>query len=168
MAVNWARTILDGIMVSILFNAVVALGFLLLPQAYSTMFPREIRRAAAPYVNRRDVRTMYCILVPLYLLMFLYWAFSARFSGVNGFWNLFWTGYVEMLFVNASDFLILDCWLSQKVRHMIRGAEDCRAWARGEWLKTLAIPEHLLAWPLVVCPLTGLIVAGMGLALGAL
>jgi len=37
---------------------VVGLGFLLFPQAYSTMFPKEIKQAAAPYVQKADVRKM--------------------------------------------------------------------------------------------------------------
>ncbi|MBQ8953861.1 MAG: hypothetical protein IJ048_07065 [Clostridia bacterium] len=159
---NWPRTILDGVAMSLLFNAVVGVGFLLVPQAYSTMFPREIREAAAPYVDKKDVRIMKLILYPLYLLLFVYWGVSARFAGVNGFWNLFWTGYVEMTMVSVSDFLILDCWLPGKVKHMIRGAERCKAWERWEWLKTLAIPEHALGWTLLACPTAALIVAGVG------
>ena len=30
-----------------------------------------------------------------------------------------------------------------------------------EWMKTLALPEHLILWPLLVCPMAGLIVAGI-------
>ena len=67
-----------------------------------------------------------------------------------------------MTFVSISDFIILDCWLPGKVRHMIKGAEHCKAWERKVWLKTLAIPEHGLGWTLLVCPMTGLIVAGLG------
>ena len=78
---NWPRIILDGTFMSLLFNAVVCLGFLLYPQAYSTMFPKEIKEAAAPYVDQKDVRKMKRILYPLYLVMFLYWGISARFSG---------------------------------------------------------------------------------------
>ncbi|MBR1820852.1 MAG: hypothetical protein IJ769_04440 [Clostridia bacterium] len=159
---NWPRTILDGIAMSLFFNALVGLGFLLVPQAYSVMFPKEIKEAAAPYVDRKDVRTMHWILYPMYLVMFAYWGFSAHFAGVRGFWPLFWTGYVEMTFVSLSDFLILDCWLPKKVKHMIKGAEHCRAWERKEWLMKLAIPEHGLGWTLVACPLVGLIVAGIG------
>ena len=158
---NWPRIILDGIAMSLVFNAVVGLGFLLWPQAYSTMFPGEIRQAAAPYVDKREVRKVKLLLYPLYLVLFVYWAISARCAGTTGFWNLFWTGYVEMTFVSISDFIILDCWLPGKVRHMIRDAEHCRAWERKEWLMKLAIPEHGLGWTLLVCPLAGLIVAGI-------
>ena len=52
---NWPRIILDGISMLLLFNAVVGLGFLLVPQAYSTMFPKKIKEAAAPYVDQKNV-----------------------------------------------------------------------------------------------------------------
>ena len=48
---NWPRIILDGIAMSLLFNAVVGVGFLLWPQAYSTMVPREIRQAPVAWLN---------------------------------------------------------------------------------------------------------------------
>ena len=162
---NWPRIILDGISMSVLFNAVVGLGFLLVPQAYSTMFPKEIKEAAAPYVDKKDVRTMKLILYPLYLLMFVYWGISAHYAGIEGFRNLFRTGYAEMTMVSISDFLILDVWLPGKVRHMIKGAEHCKAWERKEWLIKLAIPEHFLGWPLIFCPIAGLFVATAGLLL---
>ena len=159
---NGPRIILDGLAMSLLFNAVAGLGFLLVPQAYSAMFPKEIRQASAPYVKQKDVRTMKLILYPLYLVLFLYWGISAHFTGISGFWPLFWTGYIEMTMVSVSDFIILDCWLPQRICRMVKGAEQCKAWEQKEWLKTLAIPEHGLLWTLVLCPLAGLAVAGIG------
>lgn len=159
---NWPRIVMDGAAMSLLFNAVVGVGFLLWPQAYSTMFPREIRKAAAPFVNQDEVKKMKLLLYPLYLVMFIWWGISAGLAGIRGFWPLFWTGYLEMTMVSVSDFLILDCWLPGKVRSMIKGAEQCKAWERKEWLKTLAIPEHALGWTFLVCPMAGLIVAAIG------
>ena len=163
---NWPRTILDGIAMALLFNAVVGVGFLIYPQAYTTMFPKEIREAAAPFVDKRDVRKMKLIIYPLYLLLFIYWAVSAHFADTHGFWTLFWTGYVEMTIVSISDFLLLDCWLPPKAKPYIQGAESCKAWEVKEWLKKLAIPEHALGWTFLVCPIAGLIVAGIGALLG--
>ena len=59
---NRSGIILDGLAMSLLFNTVAGVGFLLWQQAYSTMFPKEIRKAAAPYADRRDVRKMHLIL----------------------------------------------------------------------------------------------------------
>ena len=141
---NWPRIILDGLAMSALFNAVVLVGFNLWPQEYSVMFPKEIKEAAAPYVNQKDVKKMKLFLYGLYLVLFLYWAVSTHLAGTEGFWPLFWTGYVEMTFVSVSDFLILDCWLPGKISDRVKGAEHCKAWERKKWLKKLAIPEHAL------------------------
>lgn len=160
---NISRTILDGIVMCVVFNAVVGMFFFVFPQAYSTMFPRGMKQAAKPYVRKDEVIKLYIILILLYLLMFLYMALSARFAGVSGFKNLFWTGYIEMMFVNAGDFFLLDVLsrLYVKDKGLIRGAENHPDWNWKGW-KKLAVPEHGLMWPLLVCPLTGLIVAGIG------
>ena len=68
--------------------------------------------------------------------------------------------------VSITDFILLDCWLPQKIRHRIKGAEYCMAWERREWLLRLAIPEHGLLWTFIVCPIAGLFVAGINLMLG--
>ena len=164
---NIPRIILDGIVMCVIFNAVVALFFMVLPQAYSVMFPKSIKEAAAPYVKKREIKLMYCILLILYFLMFLYMAVSAHFAGITGFWNLFWTGYIEMMFVNVGDFVLLDVLgrMYVKDKNMIKGAENHSGWEWKEW-KKLAIPEHGLAWVLIVCPLVGLIVAGINALIG--
>lgn len=158
-----ARMILDGIVMCVVFNAVVGMFFFVFPQAYSTMFPRGMKEAAKPYVRKDEVIKMYCVLIPLYLLMFLYMAVSAHLAGVSGFKNLFWTGYIEMMFVNAGDFFLLDVLsrLYVKDKGLIKGAEHHPDWEWKGWRK-LAVPEHGLMWPLLFCPLTGLIVAGIG------
>ena len=161
---NWLRTILDGVVLCVIFNAVVGLFFFVVPQAYSVMFPKRIKKAAAPYVKKKELVIMYWVLIPLYLLMFAYMAVSANFAGVTGFWNLFWTGYIEMMFVNIGDFVLLDCLgrIYVKDKNMIKGCEGHPDWEWKGWWK-LAVPEHFLAWPLIFCPLTGLICAGIGM-----
>lgn len=108
---------------------------------------------------------MASVFYPLYILIFVYMAVSARQAGVSGFWNLFWTEYVEMSFVNLGDFFGLDCFFRGLVKDrgiMIPGTEHCEAWNLKKWMLTLALPEHCIMWPLIVCPLTGLICAGIG------
>lgn len=164
---NWSRTILDGIVMCVIFNGLVGLFFYVFPQAYSRMFPNGIKQAAAPYVNMKDVKVLRCVLIVIYLLMFLYMAVSAHLAGVSGFRNLFWTGYTEMMFVNAGDFFFLDVLARIYVmdKGFIKGAEGHPDWKWSGWRK-LAVPEHGLAWPLLFCPLAGVIVAGLGALLG--
>ena len=163
---NWPRTILDGTAMALFFNAAVLLGFLYMPQAYTVMFPKEIKEAAAPYVDKAEVKKMKIFVYSLYLILLIYWAISAHFAGISGFWHLFWTGYAEMTVISISDFLILDCWLPPKAKPYVKGAENCRAWEVKEWLIKLAIPEHGLFWTFIMCPIAGLIVAGIASLLG--
>ena len=45
---------------------------------------------------------------------------------------------------------------------MIPGTEHCAAWNLKPWMLTLALPEHCIGRPIIVCPMTGLICAGIG------
>lgn len=159
---NWLRVILDGLAMAVVFNAVVGLFWFLMPHAYARMLPKEIRTVAGPQ-TKQELAQLAVVLYPLYIAMTAWIILSARCTGITGFWNLFWTGYVEMLFVNLGDFLILDCWLRGVVkdRGMLPGTEHCRAWELKEWMRT-AVPEHFLFWPLVVCTLVGLLCAWLG------
>ena len=160
---DWSRIILDGLAMSLFFNFSVGMFSFILPQAYSTMFPKEIKEAAAPYVVKKDVHKMYVILLAIYLFVFVYFGVSTYCSGVTGFKNLFWTGYIEMLFVNFGDLLILDCLLRavcKDKKDIVKGAENCKAWELKGWMKS-ALPEHLIVWELTFCPVAGLIVAGI-------
>ena len=49
----WPRTILDGISMALLFNALVGVGFLIYPQAYTTMFPKRSRKRPRRSLIRR-------------------------------------------------------------------------------------------------------------------
>ena len=59
---NWSRTILDRIVMCVIFNAVVGMFFFVFPQAYSRMFPKRIKEAAAPFVRKKDVTLLRFIL----------------------------------------------------------------------------------------------------------
>lgn len=159
----WQLIIIDGIVLSIVFCVTVALMWLKMPNAMSKMMPAEIRRAA-PKRSKKEVATLYTVLFLLYGLMLACVVISARMKGVTGFWNLFWTGYAVTFIVNMADFWILDLWFRKKfkARIMIKGTEKCKAWETKEWLKTLALVEHWIMWPLVACPMIGVLVAGVG------
>jgi len=158
----WSRTILDGIVLMLIFNAVVAVAWMLFPSAFSSMAPKEIQKAAPP-LTKKDYCVLAAVLVPLNILIPVYMIVSSHLSGVTGFWNLFWTAYIETFFINMGDFWGLDVWFRgiAKDKIMIPGTEHCKAWETKEWLKALAIPEHWILWPFVACPMFGLVVAGI-------
>lgn len=159
---NWLRIVLDGLAMALVFNAVVGMFWFLMPHAYARMLPKEIKEAAGPQ-TKTEIAHLAAVLYPLYIGVIAWMVASAYSAGVTGFWNLFWTGYCEMMFVNLGDFLILDCWLRAAVKDkgLIAGAEHCKAWEWKEWRKQ-AVPEHFVLGPLVFCPVVGLICAGIG------
>ena len=77
------------------------------PTAFPRMMPKEIRKAA-PKLTRRDLIILAGVLHPMQRLITVYMALSAVNAGVSGFWMLFWTAYIEMLFVNFGDLIGLD------------------------------------------------------------
>lgn len=163
---DWLRTILDGVAMSLIFNMTVGLFFFIMPHAYAHMLPKAIKEAAAPY-TAKELRNLALVIYPLYIGVIAWMILSAHSAGIQGFWNLFWTAYVEMLFVNFGDFLILDCWLRTVVRDkkLIVGTEASGAWEVREYMKQAA-PEHFIAWPLVLCPIVGLVCAWIGNVIG--
>lgn len=158
-----SRIILDGVVVSLVFNAVTGLFFFIMPHAYAHMMPNEIKKAAEPYTGK-ELRNLALVVYSTFLGIIVWMIASAHSAGIQGFWNLFWTAYIEMLFVNFGDFLILDCWLMTFARKhgKIAGTEDCKAWAVKEYMKQ-AVPEHFLAWPLVICTAAAFACAGIGI-----
>ena len=75
------------------------------------------------------------------------------------------------MIVNFCDLFFLDFWLIQekaKRRFVIPGAEGYPGYGFKAWMKGYALPEHLLQWPLILCPLMVAIQAGLGLVMNAL
>lgn len=134
-----------------------------MPQAYSRMLPKDLKEAAKKYLEKKDLIKLALLLYPLYIFVILYMAISTHQSGVVGFKNYFWSGYIEMMIIGIVDFLFLDCYLRSKVKDkkMIKGAEDSSSWQFKEWMKT-AVLEHFLFWPLVICPVVGALVGLIG------
>ena len=160
---NYCRIILDGLAMAAVFNLFVALLWIAIPVAFASMLPNEIKKAS-PIRDKREVNFLRVALLSLYAGVFSWMIISAYQAQITGFWNMFWTAYIEMFFVNLGDLIGLD-WIFKdrfKDKIMIPGTEQCKAWNNSEWMRTLGLPEHLLAWPFIVCPLVGLLCAGIG------
>ena len=98
----------------------------------------------------------------------LYGALSAVEGGTDGFWRLALTGYIQWMMVNFCDLFFLDFWLIQgkaKARFVIPGTEGHPGYGFKAWMKSYALPEHLLQWPLILCPILAAAQAGLGLLL---
>ena len=72
------------------------------------------------------------------------------------------------MMINIGDLLFLDVWLIQKkakARFVITGTEGHPGYEFTDWMKGYALPEPLLQWPLLLCPLMAAAQAGLGLLL---
>lgn len=100
----------------------------------------------------------------LYPLLLAYMVLSAYQAGITGFWNLFWTAFVENLFWNFGDFFLLDGLLRAKYtdRLMVPGTETNELRKTGPWVKRFGIVDHWVKGP-IVCSVPGLLCAGLGM-----
>ena len=161
---NWPRTILDGLMMAGWFCFAAGAGILFRPMMACNMYPKEIRKLVKPEPGHKK-RVFIWLYGITFLPVLAYGVLSAWVSGIQGFWNLFLTAYAELMLVNIGDFLILDLWGRELLgnRIMLPGTEDSPYYSRRLWLKTLAVPEHLILWPFLMMPTLSAVMAGIGL-----
>ena len=167
---NWIRIILDGLAMAAYFNLFAAAVALYNPRLLFPCYPSAIIQAA-PQPPTKEENRFYWLWICLgeLLPLILYGALSTAERGTRGFWNLALAGYVQWMIVNLCDLVFLDIWLIQRKakRHfVIPGTEGHPGYGFGSWMKQYALPEHLLQWPLLMCPLAALLQAGLGLLPG--
>lgn len=160
---NWFRILLDGIALSAVFNITIALGWVILPTAYTGMYPRAIQ-CIAPKMTKADRCYEANMLLILYPALLVWMILSAHEAGIEGFWPLFWTAYIQMMLINLGDFFGLDWCFREKMgsRLELPGTEGNELYSRRNWMLKLAVPEHFVMWPLLVCPLVSLLCAWVG------
>lgn len=167
---NWTRTFLDGFVMAAYFNLFAAAVALYKPRLLFPCYPSAIIQAA-PQPPTKEESRFYRLWICLgeWLPLLFYSAISTADGGTEGFWNLVLAGYIQWMMINLCDLLFLDVWLIQKKaksRFVIPGTEGHPGYGFKAWMKFYALPEHLLQWPLLICPLMAAVQAGLGLLLG--
>lgn len=166
---NWTRTILDGIAMAAYFNLFAAAVALYRPRLIFPCYPPAIIKAAEEPPTKAENRFYWLwICFGELLPLLLYGAVSTVEGGTTGFWRLALTGYIQWMIVNVCDLFFLDLWLIQKKakrRFIISGTEGHPGYGFKAWMKEYALPEHLLQWPLLLCPLMAAAQAGLCLLL---
>lgn len=168
---NWTRTLLDGLAMAAYFNLLAGLVALYKPRLMFPCYPPAILKAAKEPPTGAETRFYFWICFGEWLPLLLYGAASAAEGGTTGFWPLALTGYVQWMLVNFCDLFFLDYWLIQKKakrRFIIPGTEGHPGYDFKAWMKNYALPEHLLQWPFVLCPILAAAQAGLGLLLQTL
>ena len=159
------RIAIDGVMMSLVFNLATGMLMAIDPVIFTTSFPKELQKAAPPNPHAWKHKILFTLLVIVPVVAF--GVLSAWMAGFTGFWKLFWIGYAQWFLVTLGDFFGLDLILREKLgpRCELPGTHGHPCYTRRGWMKALGIPEHALQWPLGVCPLMGLLMAGLGMLL---
>lgn len=156
------QAILDGIAIAAVFNGAVAALVLINPRFFFDSYPKSIQKAAPEQMTKQEKKINGILTVLIVGICFLYSTASLLHTGIIGFWNLFWMGYIQWSLLNLGDFLLLDCLLFQgkyKQKIVIPGTEGHKDYEFRNWMKYLAVKEHFIAVPFLLIPIVSIIQA---------
>ncbi len=156
------QAILDGIAIAAIFNGAVAALVLINPRFFFDSYPKAIQKAAPEQMTKQEKNINSIITVIIVGICFIYSITSLLHTGIIGFWNIFWMGYIQWSLLNLGDFLLLDCLLFQgkyKQKIVIPGTEGHKDYEFTNWMKHLAVKEHFLAAPFLLIPIVSAIQA---------
>jgi len=156
------QAVLDGIAIAAIFNGTVAALVLINPRFFFDSYPKAIQKAAPEQMTKQEKTINGILTVVIVGICFVYSTVRLLHSGIVGFWNIFWMGYIQWSILNAGDFLLLDCLLFQgkyKEKIIIPGTEGHKDYEFNNWMKHLAIKEHFLLVPFLFIPIIAMIQA---------
>lgn len=157
------RALLDGVALAAIFNGAAAVLVLINPRYLMDSYPKDIQKAAPQSMTEKEKKINLIFMSVTVGICCFYAVLSAIHSDVQGFWALFWTGYINWTVVNFADLFLLDYILIQKfTKHIIiPGTEGHPTYEKTNWMKKFAFPEHFILWPLVQIPILSLIQTGL-------
>ena len=159
---DYIRAILDGIAIAAIFNGAVAALALINPRYFFDSYPKAIQKAAPKQMTKKEKNINFILTIIICGICSIYSIASLIHTGISGFWNLFWMGYIQWSILNLGDFFLLDCLLFQgkyKDKIVIQGTEGHPDYEFSNWLKHLAIREHFVVTPLLMIPFVAVIQA---------
>lgn len=159
---DYIRAILDGIAIAAIFNGAVAALVLINPRYFFNSYPKAIQKAAPEQMTKKEKNINLILTIIICGICFIYSTASLIHTGILGFWNLFWMGYIQWSILNLGDFFLLDCLLFQgkhKDKIVIQGTKGHPDYEFSNWLKHLAIMEHFVVTPFLIIPFVAVIQA---------
>ncbi|HEY9573936.1 MAG TPA: hypothetical protein VIR32_00160 [Lachnospiraceae bacterium] len=154
------QAVLDGIAIAAIFNGAVATLVLINPRFFFDSYPKTIQKAAPERMTKEENIMNGILNVIIVGVCFAYSVASILHTGIIGFWNIFWTGYIQWSILNLGDFFLLDCLLFQgkyKNKIVIPGTEGHKDYEFNNWMKHLAVIEHFLVAPFLLIPIVSII-----------
>lgn len=165
----WLHVILYGLAMAVIFALTLCLVSYIDPQAFTKMYPPAIQKIA-PQIPPESRKTEITMLVCLWTFMMFLSITSNYLSGVRGFEQLFLAGYIQFFMVDMGDFFGWNILFREKMgqKLYLPGTEGSELYSRKNWLLKMAIPNHFGIWLIGVCPLGGLVNAGIVSFLGGI
>ena len=152
---DYIRAILDGIAIAAIFNGALAVLVLINPRYFFDSYPKAIQKVAPEQMTKKEKNINLILTIIICGICFIYSAASLFHTGISGFWNLFWMGYIQWSILNLGDFFLLDCLLFQgkyKDKIVIPGTEGHEDYKFRNWMRHLAIMEHFVVTPFLIIP----------------
>lgn len=159
MNLTWA--LVEGLVLGALFTLVVLVEMRRRPRGLLHMLPARFH-ASGPAPTRAETRGFYRRYLPALLVIAGCMALAGRmaYAGTDvGGWELFLHGYVVGMFLNLGDAIWLDL-----VEIGTRRTFYADAWGvdpellrPASFFRLLTFREHCLQWPLLYCPVIGLL-----------
>ena len=156
------QAFLDGVAIAAIFNGAVATLVLINPRFFFNSYPKAIQKAAPEQMTKQEKKINWILTVFIVGICFAYSTASVLHKGITGFWNVFWTGYIQWSILNLGDFFLLDFLLFQgkyKNKIVIPGTEGHKDYEFNNWMKHLAVVEHFLKVPFLFIPIVSAIQA---------
>ena len=156
------QAFLDGIAIAAIFNGTVASLVLINPRFFFDSYPKAIQKAAPVPMTKQEKEINSILTIIIVGICFVYSTISLLHSGVVGFWNIFWMGYIQWSILNMSILNVGDCLLFQgkyKDKIVIPGTEGHKDYEFNNWMKHLALAEHFLLVPFLLVPIIAAIQA---------
>lgn len=160
---NTTQAIIDSFVAGFIFTFSVGILMWAKPQGMLPMLSSYYTKGAK-MPNRNEISGFNGLLVSLYsFLAFLIVVNGVRvYHGIPvTFMNLFWHGYIVAMGMNIGDVIFLDILMINANRESWGshfGIDPEKLRARNFFLH-MTLPEHILMWPLVICPFIGLFFA---------
>ena len=154
------QAVLDGIAIAAIFNGTVAAVALINPRFFFDSYPKAIQKATPEPMTKQEKKINGILTVVIIGICLAYSIASLLHTGIIGFWNVFWMGYIQWSILNLGDFFLLDCLLFQgKYKNKIvipgtEGHEDCEF---SNWMKHLVVIEHFVEVPFLIIPIVSAI-----------
>ena len=147
------QAILDGIAIAAIFNGTVASFVLINPRFFFDSYPKAIQKAALEPMTKREKKINTILTIIIVGICFVYSTVRLLHSGIVGFWNIFWMGYIQWSILNAGD------QGKYKEKIIIPGTEGHKDYEFNNWMKHLAVKEHFLLVPFLFIPIIAMIQA---------